>query len=78
MRHPRNSRAGSPDAKVLEKDPDLLYTVSTATLAYAQQVADEIKRKGNGGDGDGADLVQQLHQLREPREVKGLSYAPHL
>ena len=60
-------RAGVPDAKV-EKDPDSLYTVLMATLAYAQQVADEIKRKGNGGDGDGVDWLEQLHQLPDPRE----------
>lgn len=58
-------RDGKPDAKI-ERDSDSLYTALTATLAYAQQVADEIKRKCN--DGDGVDWLERLHQLPDTRD----------
>lgn len=59
-------RDGKPDAKV-ERDWDSLYTVLMATLAYAQQVADDIRRESDG-DGDGVDWLERLHQLPDPRE----------
>jgi hypothetical protein len=54
---------GKPSAKV-EPDPDALYTVIHASLAFALCVADKIKREQ---DGDAVEWLETLYRLPDSR-----------